>query len=566
MVRYDGTNFVVDLKRKTDLDNIQRMDLKMDIDYTNIVVDQTVTIKPTKNRAEKLNALGFEFHHSAEKFLKSPKIKDENFNKLFPFQQEGVIRMLKQNGNILLADEQGLGKTPQASMFLRLKSESLPALIISPASLKYNWRKEVKKWCGVDSMILSGKTPEKILKSDLKKYPVCIINYDILGSENPEDKKREKRRKELCEKVGEKYKKKLPAVIGWVDELIAKGFKTLICDECQCLGELSTIRTRAVHKLAESLPECTKIMISGTPYETKTLQFFPILKVVNPEQFNNEWQFKFRYCDPVRNRFGWEFKGLSNGHELHEKISKFMIRRLKCNVLKDLPPKIRSVIPMEISKDGILRYQRVERELDELILKKEKNALSKIAELKQVAVEVKKESAIRFIKDYLEANDKVIVFIWHKKIYDFLMDEFRGIAVGIVGDTKAEMRAKAEEEFQNNPKIKLFVGNIESAGVGLTLTASSSVVFLEFGMTAPSMVQAEDRVHRIGQKSDSVLAQYLIFENSIESDVMSVFNDRFANLTEVLDDNKQTMFEVEEKLNKEILARYKKRKKLSISA
>jgi SNF2 family DNA or RNA helicase len=85
-------------------------------------------------------------------------------------------------------------------------------------------------------------------------------------------------------------------------------------------------------------------------------------------------------------------------------------------------------------------------------------------------------------------------------------------------------------------------------------------------MTAPSMVQAEDRVHRIGQKSDSVLAQYLIFENSIESDVMSVFNDRFADLTEVLDDNKQTMFEVEEKLNKEILARYKKRKKLSISA
>ena len=142
------------------------------------------------------------------------------------------------------------------------------------------------------------------------------------------------------------------------------------------------------------------------------------------------------------------------------------------------------------------------------------------------------------------------------------MKEFEKIAVGINGGVSIQDRNKAVEEFQNNPKIKLFVGQIKSAGTGLTLTASSCTVFLEFGMTAPQHLQAEDRVHRIGQKADSVLAQYLILEDSIEQDCMNTLNKRAKHLDAVLDGkyDSQDMFKIEDDMSEDIIKEYKRRK------
>lgn len=573
MVIFDGERICVQLNRMNWKDIVEIAEQSQYSEYLSDV--GIYCLPPTKKIARKLKELNYPLDCSMDIFFKENKkitVKElnndydfhsvDNKDELFEFQKEGVRKMLNMESNILLADSMGLGKTPQGSMYLRYKENSLPAIIICPASLKLNWQKEIKHWAGLKSYVINGKTPEYLSEEFIKKYPVWIINYDILGSENKDEKLEEQKRKEYCKENDLKYKKKILKVYGWCDTIIEKNFKTIICDEAQALGESTTIRTRAVSQICEGLPKSKKIMISGTPYETRTSQFYSLLHMIDPKEFNNEWKYKYRYCDPVKTFFGWKFDGLSNAEELHNIISKFMIRRLKEDVLKDLPPKIRSVIPLQITDNERKIYIETDKELEDAIMNKETNILSKMAKLKQVAFQVKKNSAIQFIKDYIENVGKLVVFIWHIESYNVLMKEFEKIAVGINGGVSIQDRNKAVEEFQNNPKIKLFVGQIKSAGTGLTLTASSCTVFLEFGTTAPQHLQAEDRVHRIGQKADSVLAQYLILEDSIEQDCMNTLNKRAKHLEAVLDGkyDSQDMFKMEEDMSEDIIKEYKRRK------
>ena len=573
MVIFDGERICVQLNRMNWKDIVEIAEQSQYSEYLSDV--GIYCLPPTKKIARKLKELNYPLDCSMDIFFKENKkitVKElqndydfhsvDNKDELFEFQKEGVRKMLNMESNILLADSMGLGKTPQGSMYLRYKENSLPAIIICPASLKLNWQKEIKHWAGLKSYVINGKTPEYLSEEFIKKYPVWIINYDILGSENKDEKLEEQKRKEYCKENDLKYKKKTLKVYGWCDTIIEKNFKTIICDEAQVLGESTTIRTRAVSQICEGLPKSKKIMISGTPYETRTSQFYSLLHLIDPEEFNNEWKYKYRYCDPVKTFFGWKFDGLSNAEELHNRISKYMIRRLKEDVLKDLPPKIRSVIPLQITENERKIYIETDKELEDAIVNKETNVLSKMAKLKQVAFQVKKNSAIQFIKDYVENVGKLVVFIWHIESYNILMKEFEKIAVGINGSVSIQDRNKAVDEFQNNPKIKLFVGQIKSAGTGLTLTASSCTVFLEFGMTAPQHLQAEDRVHRIGQKADSVLAQYLILEDSIEQDCMNTLNKRAKHLEAVLDGkyDSQDMFKIEDDMSEDIIKEYKRRK------
>ena len=573
MVIFDGERICVQLNRMNWKDIVEIAEQSQYSEYLSDV--GIYCLPPTKKIARKLKELNCTLDCSMDIFFKENKkitVKElnndydfhsvDNKDELFEFQKEGVRKMLNMESNILLADSMGLGKTPQGSMYLRYKENSLPAIIICPASLKLNWQKEIKHWAGLKSYVINGKTPEYLSEEFLKKYPVWIINYDILGSEDKDEKLEEQKRKEYCKENDLKYRKKTLKVYGWCDTIIEKNFKTIICDEAQALGESTTIRTRAVSQICEGLPKSKKIMISGTPYETRTSQFYSLLHMIDPDEFNNEWRYKYRYCDPVKTFFGWKFDGLSNAEELHNRISKFMIRRLKEDVLKDLPPKIRSVIPLQITDNERKIYIETDKELEDAIVNKETNVLSKMAKLKQVAFQVKKNSAIQFIKDYIENVGKLVVFIWHIESYNILMKEFEKIAVGINGSISIQDRNKAVEEFQNNPKIKLFVGQIKSAGTGLTLTASSCTVFLEFGMTAPQHLQAEDRVHRIGQEADSVLAQYLILEDSIEQDCMNTLNKRAKHLDAVLDGkyDSQDMFKIEDDMSEDIIKEYKRRK------
>ena len=591
MVIFDGEKLIVSLTRGKNYKAV--LELGKESNQFEYFPDiNSVALSPTKNIARRLFELGYPFDDSAKIFLqrKKPEIDFKSVDgkyELKPFQKEGVKIMIHSEGNVLLGDEMGLGKTPQASSYLRWGKDTWPALIISPATLKENWKKEIKRWAGKDAYIIEGRTPEKLSNDFLLKYPALIINYDILGTDDEDDKKKKLELKNEIRKLKDDIKKadwgqrqfmknKLFALYnknknfivktkGWCDELCKLNFKTIIADEVQFISGIETIRSRAVTQISFSIPESKKIFISGTPYETKTVQFYPALHILDTEDFSNEYKFKMRYCDPVKTHWGWKFEGLSNAKELHEIISKFMIRRFKKDVLKELPPKLRSIIYMKIKPSDRKLYEDADNELEMAIINKEKNALSKLEALKQASFKAKRNSMIAWIKEYLEINDKLVVFIWHRESCEILENEFKGECVSITGDTPTHKREAIKEQFQNDPKIKLFIGQIKSAGVGLTLTASKAVAFLEFGTTAPGMEQAEDRVHRIGQTADSVLAYYLVMENSVDEQIMEVLNQRNKDLKKVLNDEDEDLFDTQKELDfsKLILAEYKKKKQIA---
>lgn len=604
MVFFDGEKICVQLTRGKNYKKVLELAERYGGEYIPEV--SIYVFSPIKRIAKELNESNFPFDESAKIFLVKNKVSEKiNENKKYefdfksidgkeelrPYQKEGTSIMLASNNNILLGDDMGLGKTPQASSYLRYRKNCLPALVVCPASLKENWRKEIKRWAGLDSYVIYGRNPEYLSEDFIKKYPVLIINYDILGTDNDEQKeyisnikkkiKRLKKKVELSDdnetkqilnKKAYQYKKLIRDYVikvdGWCDELLKFNFNTIIADEIQSICNMSTMRTRAMNQICFTLFDSRKIFCSGTPYETKTLQFFPALHILSPKVFPDEWAFKMRYCDPVKTFFGWNFEGLSHADELHDKISKFMIRRLKNEVLTELPPKIRSVIPMKISVKDRKIYDDIDAELERAILNKEKNALSKLEALKQASFNAKKNSMIQWIKDYLEINDCLVSFIWHQEACDILKKEFDKISVSITGKTPSKKREEIKDEFQTNKKIKLFIGQIKSAGVGLTLTRSKAVVFLEFGNTAPGMIQAEDRVHRLTQTADSVLAYYLIMENSIDEQQMEVLNRRSRDIKKVLDNKNENLFsqEKEDDFNKLVLEEYCKRKKLNVNS
>jgi SWI/SNF-related matrix-associated actin-dependent regulator 1 of chromatin subfamily A len=270
-----------------------------------------------------------------------------------------------------------------------------------------------------------------------------------------------------------------------------------------------------------------------------------------------------RYCDPIKTYFGWNFDGLSNAEELHSMISKFMIRRLKKDVLKQLPPKIRAVVPMNVTSAERVKYDQIDKQFEQDIIsgRKDKKAqLGHIAELKKGAFEAKKKAVIQWIKDYLELQEKkLIVFIYHHSTYDSLMNEFGKHAVGITGETPADKRQDIVDKFQNDENVWLFIGQIKASGVGLTLTKARATCFVEFGMSFPQHCQAEDRVHRIGQEADSVMAYYLILPNSIEESIMDNINRRGQNIEQVMNGKCEKEF-FESDWNESILKNYKIRK------
>lgn len=564
MVIYDGEYLCVNVNRKNHKQILKLAETNK-FEYLSDV--GIICFPPTKNIAKYLFDIGCDFDESAKIFITNNKqneikINDSNFDKLYDFQKEGVKTLLSSDKNYLLADEMGLGKSVQGAMYLKLKQDSLPALIICPASLKLNWSREIENWTGYKTYVINGKNPECLSEDFIEKYPVWIINYDILGSEDKQEKQAEENRRKYCKQHGIPYKKKIIKVKGWVDEINKHNFKTIIADEIQYIAEPETIRSRGVKQICSN--NSKKIFLSGTPYETRTNQFFTCLNILNPKLFPNEWAFKMRYCNPKKTYFGWQFNGLSNGEELHDKISTLMIRRLKKDVLKQLPPKQRMIIPMEISESDRKLYEQADRELQQAIENKETNSLVKLSALKQVSFQAKSKAIIQWIKEYLEVNDKLVVFVYHKKAFDLLIKEFEKISVGINGATPNNERQINVDKFQKDKNIKLFIGQIKACNAGLTLTASSATCFVEFGSTCVMHEQAEDRVHRIGQESDCVFAYYLIIEDSIDIDCMNTLNDRNSNIKKVLNNqDNELMFDSNEDMNQDVLIRYKKRKNIN---
>ena len=421
-----------------------------------------------------------------------------------PYQLAG-IEFMRNRRATLLGDEMGIGKTIQAIGLYNyhcahgLKEKRPQILIVCPATLKRNWLREWNKWA-------IRKQPIGIAEGSY--WPgsdIVIVNYDILG----------RFKVQLREKV----------------------WDLLILDECQYLKNSKARRTKQIcgdykTKLPPVNARC-KLALTGTPIPNRPIELYSVLRYLDPLGWSNKLGFAQRYCGAVPSGFGWDMSGASHLDELQEKLrSSIMIRRLKKDVLKDLPPKERQIIEIEID-DGdeiIKREKRILGDLsqkDRLTDEEYKDlvktmrggsgaAFEEMSTVRRMNAVAKIPAVIEHLHESLDASGKVVVFCHHKEVAAALVKEFGHISVVITGSTPMKERQENVDKFQTDPNIRLFIGNIIAAGTGITLTAASHVVFAELDWVPGNVSQAEDRCHRFGQK-DSVLVQHLVVAGSLDA-------------------------------------------------
>jgi len=420
---------------------------------------------------------------------------------LFGYQKAGIQYMLK-NKRVLLADQMGLGKTIQVIGLLNLLQPSR-VLIICPASLRFNWSNELKNWLKYDEQ---PKQIEVIAYSKLQKFQnMRAIKWDIV-----------------------------------------------IIDEAHYIKNKKAQRTKFI---TENIAANRVVALTGTPVVNRPIELFSILNYLQPELFPSELSFAQRYCRAhrktihIKDKKGrivkkiiWDFSGASELTELNEYIrSILMIRRTKDQILEQLPEKTRQFILVDAES---LKAEQIISDENNLILKLygPKNAyqkaagdlnncqspsFSKLSTVRKALVQKKMPFIIEHVEQAINSSKKVICFCHHVQTANSLKNYFGQKACVFIGSTPMRLREKAVTDFQLNPDIKLFIGSINAAGIGITLTASSNVIFAEPSWVPGRLEQAEDRVHRIGQKR-GVLIQYLLIKNSLEGRMIQQVFDKQA--------------------------------------
>ena len=494
----DGRKYILDGKYWTctcTLNNINSLvTLNFNLDSKlKIKHEQLIKIVTKRNTPKKYN---------------TDNIKVPKGLSLMEFQKEGVGFIESRNGNVIVGDEMGTGKTITVLTYISNHPELTPVVIVVPATLKYNWKKEADKWLLTkrDIQILEGKKTKKLKKSS----DIIIVNYDIVHA--------------------------------WRKEIANINPKVLVLDECHAIKTSTTKRTKGVKHIAKKAKHI--IPMSGTPAINRPAELYNSIKLVEPELFGSFQSYAQRYCDAYFNGYGWEYKGGSNLEELYDILSNIMIRRKKEDVIKDLPEKRRTFVSLDLT--NISDYNKAENDFIEWVREnKGKRAadrassaekLVKVGTLRLLAVRGALANSIQWVKNFLADYDgKLVVFAVHKEIISALMEEFGDIAVKIDGSVPTgEVRQTIVEKFQNDKNIRLLVGNIKAAGVGITLTASSNIVFLELPWTPGELEQSEDRCHRMGQKN-AVNIWYLLAENTIEMELAKMIDSKRNILSQVLD-------------------------------
>lgn len=428
------------------------------------------------------------------------------------YQQLG-IDFLSTRSAALLADEQGLGKTVQAiGAFCKLKAKRI--LIVCPASLKLNWQKEITTWVHYltsDTITTHVVGTGKEVLPYLSHSHVIIVNYDLITR---------------------------PALF---EQLQKMHFSVLICDEAHYLKNPKTARTKAILGKKGLIHRAVyKWMLSGTPMTNRPIELWPILKTLAPEVLKPHVSFEAfarRYCNAWMAPWGLDVSGASNLEELSNKLrGKFMLRRWKKQVLKDLPDKRYQFIPIEQTKDMKLKLANVDFDLDSLSkMQLSGENLGEIVTLRRELSDFKLCFCSSLIADALEGGvNKMVIFTYHRSIANKLMQKLAKYnPLKITGDVAVKDRQKAVDRFQNDPNYRVFIGQVQAAGTGITLTAASHVMFLEFSWVPGEVAQAVDRCHRIGQKN-SVLVQFPIITDSLEEHMMYRVVEKLKNINEVM--------------------------------
>jgi SWI/SNF-related matrix-associated actin-dependent regulator 1 of chromatin subfamily A len=427
--------------------------------------------------------------------------------KLLPFQIAGVEYCCKVK-KVLLSDDMGLGKSPQsivAMNTLQIKKY----IVFCPASLCDNWSREIAKWS------LSPFKPHVFnTKKTTPRDCILICSYGVADNF------------EIINKIIINYR-----------------FNGVILDECHYLANPHAQRTKTLLGINGVMDRAECILaLSGTPITNKPIDIYVLVNRLNPnalgvssyKEFGETFAHKFK--NPYTHKI--EYRGSKNEEELGQRLrSMLMIRRLKKDVLLDLPDKWRRAIYLDPTPEAKELVSQEFALYDSFLAGKklyqdEENSAFRVRS--QLAI-LKVPSVIEYCRIVLSSVDKICIFGWHR---EFLTQIIIGLAeynISVMtGGTPKGVRQGRVDKFQQDPSCRIFVGAITAAGVGITLTASSYVIMGEASWVPGENIQVEDRTYRIGQKN-SVQVDYLCFPNSVDERVLKIIGSKATAIKSILD-------------------------------
>ena len=421
--------------------------------------------------------------------------------------QEIAIEKLVGTKRFILADDMGLGKTT-STIIAALETGEEKILIICPASLKINWEREIRNYTDRSVYISEGKNFST-------EHDFVIVNYDILKNF-----------------YDIKNKDKSP--------ITQANFGLVIIDEAHYIQNGQAQRTKLVNSFVKNVKRLW--LLTGTPMTSRPINYFNLLQLIDSPVAQNWMAYAIRYCQGYQFNAGkrkvWNVSGASNLEELRDRTSRQVLRRLKTEVL-DLPDKIISPVYLRLKSrlyEGLMGdyynwYENKTEESSSLTVQ-----FSKLMKVRQVIAEEKIKDTIELAENIIEQDKKVIIFTNFTDTLNKITEHFGKIAVSLDGSTSKVARQYAVDQFQENDKIKVFVGNLKAAGVGLTLTAAEAVIMNDLSFVPSDHSQAEDRAFRYGQKNN-VSVYYPIFENTIEGAIYDILIKKKNIFETVMGDN-----------------------------
>ena len=447
--------------------------------------------------------------------------------KLLNFQKEGLDFLLKSSGNALLADEMGLGKTVQTLAYISTEKQSSPTLVIAPLVTLRNWQREIGKFMKKKSRngrLMGHAIPSTTLirkgkSQDIGKFDFYIINYELL----------EKR----------------------LIDLSKLNIRTLVCDEVQNLRSKSTKKYAAVKKLAALKSIKYRIGLSGTPIYNRGSEIWPIVDILRPGLLGSFKEFceYFCYVNDKGKAIVLENKRESLREELCRHV---MLRRKKSDVLKELKDKVRYKEFIDSDStyynkelDKIWKKLETEQKEAQTAFDKSASFHRAIQSERQAAGVAKLPHVINFVKNIMEIDESVVVFCHHRAIHDLLhnsLSEFN--PASIIGGQSDNKRQLQIDMFQEG-KTKLMIAGLRAGNLGINLTRAKYVIFAELDWSPAIHRQAEDRLHRIGQKN-TVFAYYLIGNGTLDDHVAKILVDKSYEIDSIMDKTTES-FENKEK-------------------
>ncbi|KAM6129536.1 DNA annealing helicase and endonuclease ZRANB3 [Pterocles gutturalis] len=446
--------------------------------------------------------------------------------KLLPFQEKGIIFALQRSGRCMIADEMGLGKTIQAIAISYYYKNEWPLLIVVPSSLRYPWVDEMEKWIPElspdDISIIQNKTDTGRISTS----KVTILGYGLLTSDAQT----------------------------LVDTLYRQNFKVVVIDESHYMKSRNATRSKILLPIVQKALRA--ILLTGTPALGRPEELFMQIEALFPRRFGTWSEYAKKYCNARVRFFGkrtlWDCRGASNLKELHQLLSEIMIRRLKNDVLKQLPPKVRQRIPFDLPQAAAKNLNTTFAEWEKLMRNLNSDATdSHFSQVMNLITRMYKETAIAkagAVKDYIKMmleNDKLkfLVFAHHLSMLQACTEaviENKVRYIRIDGSVPSAERIHLVNQFQKDPDTRVAILSIQAAGQGLTFTAATHIVFAELYWDPGHIKQAEDRAHRIGQCS-SVNIHFLIAKGTMDTLMWAMLNRKAKVTGSTLNGKKEKM-------------------------